>query len=115
MNTPIYQQFEKNGRWVHDNPNIYSEIEVKYLWCTLSKMFEHTNHKEEFKKFEGDFIIAKHCDKTFVTLEVLMTQLNMDYFWRRIKIFFSGRDPDLEELSKLLNRCLKLYDCINGL
>ena len=44
-----------------------------------------------------------------------MTHLNMTYFWLRIKLFFSGRDPELEELSKLLNRCLKLYACISDI
>lgn len=89
--TPIYQIFLQSGRWVHDNDEIYSEIEVQYLLGTLSKMFEHTNHKEEFKKTEGATIIAQHAEKTFKTLEFLMTQLNMNYFWLRINLFFSGR------------------------
>lgn len=41
--------------------------------------------------------------------------LNMRYFWNRIKVFLFGREPDLEELSKILNRCLRVYDCINDL
>lgn len=110
--TPIYASFLKNGRWVHDNDEIFSEIEVKYLLTTLGKMFENTNHKEEFKKTEGAMIIKQHSKKTFKTLESLMTHLNMNYFWLRISLFFSNRSPELEELSKLLNRCLKLYACI---
>ena len=58
--TPIYKMFEERGRWVHasSDTDIYSEIEVKYLLTTLGKMFEHTNHKEEFKKTDGALIIS---------------------------------------------------------
>lgn len=44
-----------------------------------------------------------------------MTNLNMNYFWIRIRVFFANRDPVLEEIQKLLNRCLKLYACINDI
>lgn len=60
-------------------------------------------------------MVALHKDKVFKTLDVLMSNLNMAYYWQRIKIFFSDRDPDLEELAKLFNRCIKLYTCINEL
>lgn len=44
-----------------------------------------------------------------------MHNLNMKYFWMRIKYFFSNREPVLEEMQKLLKRCLKLYACINDM
>jgi len=44
-----------------------------------------------------------------------MNFLNMRYFWNRIKIYLFGREPDLEELSKILNRCLRMYECINDM
>ena len=78
-------------------------------------MFEKRNHKEEFRQYEGEAFIKEHKEKTFKTLEVLMTNLNMNYFWIRIRFFFAKREPILEELQKLFNRCLKLYACINDM
>ena len=46
---------------------------------------------------------------------MLMNHLNMKYFWNRLHLYFSGREPELEELSKIMNRCIKLYDCVNDL
>lgn len=68
---------------------------------------------EEFNKIEGKIIIAKHKQKTFNTLEVLMAQFHMMFYWERIKRFFFDRQPTLDELSKLMSRCLKLYNMID--
>jgi len=78
-------------------------------------MYDKRNHKEEFAKVEGPKFVSQHKEKTFKTLEVLMTNLNMQYFWLRIRFFFAKRDPVLEEIEKLFNRCLKLYACINDM
>lgn len=70
--TPIYHQFQRNGRWKHEDENIYAELEVKYLLSALQSMCNDKSNEEEFEASEGKSIIAKHADKTFHTLEVLM-------------------------------------------
>ena len=50
--TPIYFQFLRNGKWVHEDPKIYSEIEMKYLSSSLQAMINNANNKE-FNEFEG--------------------------------------------------------------
>jgi hypothetical protein len=69
--TPVYFQFLRNGKWVHEDPNIYSEIELKYLSHSLHGMINKANNKE-FNATEGQIIIGKHSDKTMHTLEILM-------------------------------------------
>ena len=73
----------KNGRWVHEDQNIYSEIEIRYLSSALSNMVNTANN-EDFGNNEGKIIINKHKDKTLHTLEILMTQLNMMFYWENI-------------------------------
>ena len=67
------------------------------------------NNNDEFEKREGKQIIMKHSDKTLHTLKVLMEQLNMMYYWEKIKSHFGVNKPTLEQLNKLMMRCLKLY------
>lgn len=48
------------------------------------------------------------------TLQVLMNQLNMMYYWEKIRIEFGGQDMlDPFSLSKLQSRCVKLYHMID--
>jgi len=47
------------------------------------------------------------------TCEVLMNQLNMMYYWEKIRLMFIDQDPTLTQIQKLMSRCLKLYDLIN--
>lgn len=111
--TPIYHQYLRNKRWLHEDPNIYSELEMKYLSSTLLAMTSTANGKE-FAGDEGITILAKHEEKTMHTLEVLMNQLNMMYYWEKIRLYFSNNNPSLEQLSKLMNRILKLYMLIDN-
>ena len=115
--TPVYQQFLDHGRWTHSNENIYSEIELKYLHSSLSGMINEQNN-EEFNKNEGKAIIVKHWTKTVDTLEHLMTQMNMMYFFEKLKLEFDeyekpGRRPTLIALEKTMQRCFKLYHMID--
>lgn len=67
LKAPVYEQFDRNGRWKHDDDTVYSEIEIKYLISSLTKMVNDAKY-EEFSKNEGVAIIEKHWDKTVVTL-----------------------------------------------
>ena len=55
----------------------------------------------------------KFYEKTMHTCEVLMNQLNMMYYWEKIRLMFIDQDPTLTQIQKLMSRCLKLYDLIN--
>mmetsp|Transcript_8523 Transcript_8523/g.13124 ORF Transcript_8523/g.13124 Transcript_8523/m.13124 type:complete len:202 (-) Transcript_8523:47-652(-) len=110
--TPIYYQFLRNGRWMHEDSSIYSEIELKYLFSALQGMLNAEN-KEEFMKVEGVRIVNKHSKKTLNTLEILLQQLNMMYYWVRLKVYFDEHNPTLEQLAKLMQRCVKLYMMID--
>jgi len=48
------------------------------------------------------------------TIEVLMNQMNMMYYWEKIRLYFRNHEPSLEQLSKLMNRILKLYLMIDN-
>jgi len=43
-----------------------------------------------------------------------MTQLNMMFYWENINYQFKQKVPSLDELSKLMSRCLKLYQMIDS-
>lgn len=51
--TPLYQNYCKHGRWINDDDEIYSEIEVNYLSSTLNHMMNKGNNIEEFNEAEG--------------------------------------------------------------
>ena len=59
-------------------------------------------------------ILEDNFDKILVTVEILMNQLNMMYYWERLRIYFQNNEPTLESLAKLINRCLKLYQMIDN-
>ena len=56
-----------------------------------------------------------HFEKTMLTIEALFNQMNMMYFWEKIRMLFTEKNPTLVQLQKLMNRCLKLYHFIDSL
>ena len=86
---------------------------MKNLSYTLKAELSVENNKE-FKNNEGITILAQHQDKVMRTLEVLMNQMNMMYYWEKIRLYFKVNDPSLDQLLKLMNRILKLYLMIDN-
>lgn len=118
MKTPLYMQFKKHGRWINDDEDIYSEIEINYLSSTLHQM-DKGDDVEEFNETEGMAIIKKHWGKTMSTLQKLMSMMNMMYYYEKLKLQFSkleapGSRPKIDHLEKLLSRCKKLYNQIDS-
>ena len=115
--TLVYEKFIDYGRWKHTDEAIYSEIELAYLKASLHKMAsEHT--KQEFDEVEGRDVIAKHWTKVLLTYQRLMNQMNMMYFYERVKLKIAhlekpGNRPRIAHLEKLMGRCLKLYHMID--
>ena len=95
--TLVYKQYVRNKRWKHEDHSILSEIELQYLSSSLQDML-NDEVDEEFSEKEGILIVNKHKNKVFKTLEVLMNQLNMMYYWDKIKKFFAEREPTIHEL-----------------
>jgi F0F1-type ATP synthase delta subunit len=111
--SPIYHQFQRNGHWKHEDPTIFSDVELKYLHSMLRGMTSKENTKE-FHATEGKEIIEEHFAKVMKTLEILMNQVNLMYYYERLRAFFQREDPDLNQLLKLTGRCLKLYVMIDN-
>ena len=112
--TPVWEQFERHGRWISEDEKIYSEIELKYLSSTLSSM-ENQANQEEFDQNEGLAIIKKHWGKTVYTMQKLMSTMNMMYYYEKLKMQIQkleapGKRPGIVHLEKLMSRCLKLYE-----
>lgn len=110
---PIFEMYRAHGRWKHDDELIYSEIEIQYLLSSMTKMVNKDKY-EEFSKTEGVAIIDKHWTKTVDTLRILMNQMNMMYFFEKLKLKINeitqnGKRPSLVHLEKIMSRCLKLY------
>ena len=93
--TPVYRQFIRNGRWKHEDPKLYSDQELKLLTTSLKAML-NGNNDEEFIEKEGQVILKKHTSKTLHTLEVLMNQMNMMYYWEKIRLHFLNKTPTLD-------------------
>lgn len=77
---------------------------------------EHT--KQEFDEVEGRDVITKHWQKVLETYQRLMNQMNMMYFYERVKLKIAhlekpGNRPRIAHLEKLMGRCLKLYHMID--
>lgn len=52
--SPLYRIFEEQGRWKHVEDEIYSEIELKYLYSSLTNMVKEDDPNfEEFNNNEG--------------------------------------------------------------
>jgi hypothetical protein len=43
-----------------------------------------------------------------------MNQLNMIYYWERLRFFFLENEPTIDSLTKLMSRILKLYHMIDN-
>jgi hypothetical protein len=71
-------------------------------------------NEQEFKDIEGKIIIEDNFEKIMITVEILMNQLNMMYYWERLRQYFMDKEPSLEDVVKLINRCLKLYQIIDN-
>ena len=110
--TLIYQQYKRNGRWKHEDQSILSEIEIKYLQSSLTSMISNQNDKD-FLANEGAMIIDKHFLRVMRTLEILMNQLNMMFYWERLRYYFLEHEPKIDDLHKLMSRILKLYQMID--
>jgi hypothetical protein len=95
--TPIYHQYQRNGMWKHEDENIYSEIELKYNISYINKFIQNMNAAELKEKYQDEqkMIAEKYYYKTMHTLEVLMNQLNMMYYWEKIRLMFIDQDPNL--------------------
>jgi hypothetical protein len=50
FDSPLYKLFKQHGRWKHVSQDIYSEIELKYLYSSLTTMVkdESDPNYEEF-------------------------------------------------------------------
>lgn len=83
--TIVYDKYTQYGRWNNEDEETYSEIELRYLKTSLRHM---TNDiaVQEFDADEGKAIVQKHWDKVFMTLERLMTQMNMLYFFEKLRL-----------------------------
>lgn len=125
MKTPLYRKYKEYGRWINDEDlndpanDIYSEIEVSYLASTLNHMINKSQTIQEFNEAEGQAIIKKHWAKTMNTIKKLMLEMNMMYYWEKLKMHYAKFDdpenrPKIQNLEKLLLRCKKLYDQINS-
>lgn len=108
--TPIFHQFQRNGRWKHEDDQIFSDVELKYNISYLNKYINvDIDPEEEIDPKELKKLVSRYFDKTMHTLEVLMNQLNMMYYLEKIRLMFADQDPTVAQLQKLMARCLKLY------
>jgi len=69
--------------------------------------------KEKYAE-EQKTLSEKYYNKTMHTLEVLMNQLNMMYYWEKIRLMFIDQDPNLIQLQKLMGRAIKCYNMIDN-
>lgn len=111
--TPVYYQFLRNGRWKHEDDNIYSEIELQYNISYINKLITGEN-KEQIQIDTEKEINQKYLAKTMQTLQILMNQMNMMYYWEKLNLEYGDKETlDLFALRKLQSRCLKLYKMID--
>jgi hypothetical protein len=48
------------------------------------------------------------------TMEVLMSQINLMYYCEKVRLDFADKEPNLEQLEKLMSRTLKTYYAIDS-
>lgn len=111
--TPVYHQFLRNGRWKHEDTSVYSEIELQYNLSYINKLINNEN-VDELTKNEMCDTIKEYTVKTMHTLEVLMNQCNMMYYFEKIATKYGGIELNLDQLEKLMSRCLKQYTLIDS-
>lgn len=81
--TPVYFQFLRNGRWKHEDENIYSANELEYNTSYINKLLNNANH-EEMTKENTKSINDLYLEKTMKTMSVLMNQMNLMYYWEKL-------------------------------
>ena len=54
-------------------------------------------------------ILDKYYKKTMHTLEVLMNQMNMQYYLEKVRLMFADIEPTVSQLAKIMSRCMKMY------
>ena len=64
--TPIYMHYLRNRRYIHDNDQIYSELELQYNISYLNKLSDDIQREEELQ------LVDQFYQKTILTLEELM-------------------------------------------
>ena len=105
--TPIYFQYLRSGRYINENENIFSEVELQYYISFLNKVDENLQREEEVT------LVDTFYNKTMLTLEELMCQLNMMYYMEKIRLMHVDVELKIHHLLKLMSRCLKLYKKID--
>ena len=72
--------------------------------------------KEEFLQNEGRIILREHWGKTVLTLERLFAQMNMMYYFEKLRARLPGSPAtaSIELLAKMMSRCTKLYAMIDS-
>ena len=86
--TPIYHQFQRNGRWKNEDDKISSDIELQYNISYLNKFFNNENQEKQ-NDYEAKDLIDKYFIKKMHTLEVLMIQMNM---MEKVQISLKSRE-----------------------
>lgn len=86
--TPVYFQFLRNGHWKHEDDSIYSEMELKYNITYLNKIINREN-AEEMHKDQNKDLNEKYLEKTMMTLSVLFNQMNMMYYWEKLRLEYA--------------------------
>jgi hypothetical protein len=69
--------------------------------------------EEEMMRTEEGELVEKYFVKSIHTIEVLFNQLNMMYFWEKLRMLFADTTPSLSQTVKLMVRCSKLYHLID--
>lgn len=110
--TPIFYMYERHGRWVHQNTDIYSDVQCKQIYSLFKSMRGNEDTAEALEE-ERRKLVKEHQTKTFRTIEVLMNQLNMQFYWENLKAKYAERKTTLEDLSKVMARSLKMYSLID--
>lgn len=90
----------RNGRWKHEDDCIYSEIELQYNLSYINKVVEGLHgygddEEKQLNKEEINNVIDKFFEKTMHTLEILMNQLNMMYYWEKVRLMFIDETPTI--------------------
>ena len=112
IKSSIYWMFKEQGRYKNENPDIYSESELRYYIAILNKLRKE-KYKEDRTIEEKKSFIESHHKKAMMTLKILMRQLNLEYFYDRVELRYS--DVKVKVVVKALIRSLKLYEAIDNI
>lgn len=78
----MYNRYLKHGHFRENNPDIYSETEIKYYITVLRKL--NKKKYDDITKDEIDKMIDQHYDKAMFTLKFLMKSICLDYYFERV-------------------------------